>query len=225
MGMLERLRGFISGLLPSRGAALEPSEPSSGPRPERPYAPLETRESNPSGPHRAVNNPARDALPLPAAEEPSSPPADTLLGRVTIQVSSEPSSAPYRSIASGLIREMVERPDRPCDGCGRRARCAPNKRFGGMLCGPCSLRIVAAERALRPEPSSPPPPRPMSNGERWAALAEPSPALRPEPCQVAALRALEQTYRTFKREPSPAARDSLIQAIHARCGPRATQTG
>lgn len=109
---------------------------------------------------------------------------------------------------ASAVKAMAERDTRPCDGCGERARCAPNKRFGGLLCAPCSLRIKVAESVLAEKI-----PAPIKRV--WSS----------EPCAVSALRALERTYREFRREPTPDARDSLIEAIHARCAPVQSRKG
>lgn len=103
------------------------------------------------------------------------------------------------------------RDTRPCDGCGKRARCAPCKRFGGMLCGTCSAGIAAA--AQRVETSNPAPASPPTVRERRGVTQfKRSRAV----CSVEAAQALESAYRAFRRFPSAETREQLMRAMDDR---------
>lgn len=125
----------------------------------------------------------------------------------------------YTSL-QGAIKVVAVRDTRPCDGCGRRARCAPNTAFGGLLCAECSIRITKASAALRRNQAWTTRYSGYSGLKRRGVTQF---ASRPEPCSVSELRELERAYKAFRREPTPEARGELLRAINNRTHQEATR--
>ena len=107
-----------------------------------------------------------------------------------------------------------ERDERPCDSCGRRARCAESKRFGGLICGICATGIARAAQRVQPEDGAsctenPPPVRERRGVTQFKGTKRAA-------CSLDVVRELERTYRAFRQFPSSSSRDELLQAIEAR---------
>lgn len=136
-------------------------------------------------------------------------------------------------------RLMADRDSRPCDACGRRARCAPSKRFGGLICAPCAVRVATAAKILGTDnqPARQDFPIPNETPAKSKTLAprfdvscapKPAPELRRRgvtqfasvkvtTCDVSIVRELERSYRAFRRFPGEETREQLIAAVAARC--------
>ena len=103
----------------------------------------------------------------------------------------------------------TEREERPCDSCGRRARCAPNKRFGGSICGICASGIAHAAQRVTSDIQSASPPA----SERRGVTQFRS---RKATCALEIVRELERAYLAFRRFPSAETRKQLMRAMDDR---------
>ncbi len=113
---------------------------------------------------------------------------------------------------------MADRHTRPCDACGERARCAPDARFGGLLCASCSINISRAARKIatggrQDFTSCDPKPAPVRQRRGVTQFASTKPAT----CDVSIVRELERAYHAFRRFPVAETRSKLIDAVAARC--------